>query len=81
MTMRRYARLEATIERWTGRHGEQRARRVPVGTIFRDDESGRMSARLDLVPVSHDWHGWLAVIRLDQDSDDTPARRSTDTTA
>lgn len=65
--MRKYATLQATVERWTDRKGEQRARRLSVGSIFRDDGSGRMSIRLDALPVSSDWSGWLSIVLVHDD--------------
>ena len=61
MTMRKWATLHATVERWIDDDGRQRKRRVPAGAIFRDDQSGAMSVRVDVLPTAPSWSGFYAV--------------------
>lgn len=39
--------------------GEEKKRTITVGAVFVQDD-GRMSLKLDVVPVSPDWSGWLS---------------------
>ena len=63
MTMRKHGDLMATVGTWTDDKGRTHKRRIRCGVVMRDDVSGRMSIRLELVPVSPDWKGWLSIVR------------------
>lgn len=46
---------------WKRAEGKEgKARWEKVGVLLKQDE-GRMSVKLDLMPVSKDWDGWLVV--------------------
>ena len=72
--MRKYGDLLATVERWKTAEGEVRKRRISVGVVMKDDQNGAMAIRLDLVPVSLDWIGWLSVRTIDQAEQDDAER-------
>lgn len=64
MTMRRYATLLATVGKFETAAGPVK-RRIPVGALYRDDATGRMSIQLEAVPVVPGWSGWLSVELVD----------------
>lgn len=70
MTMRKYGDLMASAGEWTDQHGRKAKRWIPCGVVMRDPDSGRMSIRLDSVPVRPDWSGWLAVRNVDGSDDE-----------
>ncbi len=43
-----------------GEDQEGRARWESVGVLIEKDD-GKMSVKLDMIPVSKDWDGWLVV--------------------
>lgn len=49
----------ATIGKYTDRQGNEKKRYVTVGSVF-EDEQGRLSLKLDAVPCSQEWGGWVA---------------------
>jgi hypothetical protein len=49
----------ATIGEYTTKTGEKKKRYLTVGAVFEDDE-GRLSLKLDGIPVSPDWSGWIS---------------------
>jgi hypothetical protein len=57
---RKIFEMIATIGEWTDPQTGRRCKKtVPIGTVF-EHESGRMSARLELVPVFPGWSGFVA---------------------
>lgn len=52
MTMRHYAALYATVERWKDEKDEFKKRRIPVGVLMLDDATGTMSIWLDALPIT-----------------------------
>ena len=66
MTMRHYGDLMASVGKFTDNDGKEAKRWVKVGVLMKDDAGGAMSIQLDLVPVSPDWSGWLAVRNVDK---------------
>lgn len=70
--MRRYATLLATIGEYETADGPVK-RRIPVGALYRDDATGRMSLKLEAVPVVPGWSGWLSVDVAD--ADERPEKR------
>lgn len=61
MTMRKHADLLATVGEWTDNQGQKHKRRMHCGVVMRDDRSGRLAVRIELLPVAREWSGWLAV--------------------
>ena len=70
MTMRKHADLFATVGNWTSEDGKKHKRRLRCGVLMLDDKSARMSIRLELIPVSPEWHGWISVVPANQEPDD-----------
>lgn len=50
---------KATIGKYRNAQGEEKKRYITVGAVFEDDQ-GRMSLKLDAVPCSPEWSGWVA---------------------
>lgn len=49
----------ATIGKYTDRQGNEKKRYVTVGSVF-EDEQGRLSLKMDAVPVGGEWSGWIS---------------------
>lgn len=49
----------ATIGKYTDRQGNEKKRYINIGTVFENDE-GHLSLKLDSVPVSPEWSGWVS---------------------
>jgi len=49
----------ATIGKYTDRQGNEKKRYLNVGTVFEDDQ-GRLSLKLDAIPVGQEWSGWIS---------------------
>lgn len=45
------------------KNGEQKKRYANLGSAFTDEE-GRVSIKLDTVPCSPDWNGWLTLFPI-----------------
>lgn len=72
MSSRRKFEMMATIAEWTDDATGKRCKRtVSIGTVF-EHPSGKLSARLELVPVFPGWSGFLAFREIDQHSEQTP---------
>lgn len=48
--------------------GETKKRWSKAGAVFRDDETGNISIKLEAVPATPDWSGWLRVFKSDRDN-------------
>lgn len=57
----------ATVGTYKGGDGSEKKRYVQCGMLFTDQETGRMSIKLDAVPCSPDWSGWLQIYPRDDD--------------
>jgi hypothetical protein len=75
MSMRKVADLTATVGEYTNKAGEKKKRYVRVGVVFEDDQ-GRRSHKIDAVPVSPEWSGWLSEYPVDDRSHRQPQERS-----
>lgn len=67
----------ATVGEYTDQHGEKKKRYFNVGKAFTNDE-GNISIKLDGVPVSPEWSGWLSLFPVkerDQDQRSAPPRQ------
>jgi len=58
--MRRFGDLMASTGEFTDDQGREAKRWIKCGVLMRDEVSGSMSLKLDAVPVSPRWSGWLA---------------------
>jgi len=52
--------LVATVGEFTNRSGETKKKYQKCGAAFTGDD-GRVSLKLDAVPCSPDWSGWLSL--------------------
>lgn len=60
-------KIVATVGTYKDRQtGEEKKRYITVGTEFTDDQ-GRRSLKIDAMPVSPEWSGWLSLYPLDDD--------------
>lgn len=74
MANRRTHDVVATVGTYKS-NGEEKKRYSTVGSAFTDDQ-GRISIKLDTVPVSPDWSGWLSLYPAkERDSQERPARQ------
>lgn len=51
--------VAAVVGEYTNRDGETKKRYQNVGTVWENDK-GQMSMRLESLPLSKDWNGWLS---------------------
>lgn len=58
--------LVATVGKYTDREGNEKKRFQKCGSAFSDDQ-GRISLKLDAVPVGQEWSGWLSLYDVDRD--------------
>lgn len=79
MPARRKYDAVATTGTYRTANGEERKRYTKVGTVFEDDQ-GRMSLKLDAVPVGPDWSGWISFF-APQDNSGQPQQRQAQTAA
>ncbi len=49
-----------TIGKYTDRQGNEKKRYVNVGSVF-EDEQGRLSLKMDVIPVGLEWSGWISM--------------------
>lgn len=68
MTMRKHADLFATTGDWVDDAGKRHKRRSKVGVVMKDDVSGKLSIRLELLPVGPAWSGWLSVVPANRET-------------
>jgi hypothetical protein len=57
--MRKKYDAVATIGEYTTKTGEKKKRYLTVGAVF-EDEAGRLSFKLDGLPVGPEWSGWIS---------------------
>lgn len=48
--------------------GETKKRWSKAGAVFRDDETGSISIKLEAVPATPDWSGWMRIFKSDRDN-------------
>ena len=49
----------ATVGKYTAKDGTEKKRYLTIGAVF-EGEGGKLSLKLDGVPVSPDWSGWIS---------------------
>jgi len=49
----------ATVGKYTDKQGNEKKRFVNVGAAFEDDQ-GRLSIKLETIPVGPHWSGWIS---------------------
>lgn len=52
--------LHGTTREWTDESGKRHKIRIEVGAIFLS-KGGRMVVKVDAIPLTKEWSGWLAV--------------------
>lgn len=66
MAAKRTHEVVATIGKYTDASGEEKKRYINIGSAFTDDQ-GRVSLKLDAVPVNPEWTGWLSLYPVKSD--------------
>jgi hypothetical protein len=61
MSMQRHGDLMASVGEFTDANGKKAKRWIRCGVVMKDDKSGALSIKLDAVPVTPGWSGWLAI--------------------
>ncbi len=59
-------KVVATTGTYKGHDGNEKKRYTQCGIAFTDDQ-GRISIKLDAVPVTPEWSGWLSLFPMDDD--------------
>ena len=59
MASRKKYEAVAIIGTYTASNGAEKKRYLNVGTVFENDD-GRLSLKLDAVPVGQEWSGWIS---------------------
>ena len=59
MASRKKYEAVAIIGTYTASNGAEKKRYITVGTVFENDD-GRLSLKLDAVPVGQEWSGWIS---------------------
>lgn len=68
--------VSATIGEYTNGQGEKKKRYINVGSAF-TDEQGRISIKMDAVPVSPEWSGWLSLYPVkERDGQQAPRQQT-----
>lgn len=75
MSMRKVADVVATTGKYENKEGEKKSRYSRVGSLFQDSESKRLSIKLDTIPVTPDWSGWLSCYPLKKDGKDAQPKQ------
>jgi hypothetical protein len=57
--MRKKYDAVATVGKYTAKDGVEKKRYLTVGAVFESDE-GKLTLKLEGVPVSPDWSGWIS---------------------
>lgn len=50
----------ATVGKYTDKQGNEKKRYTNVGAAFEDDQ-GRLSIKLETIPVGPEWSGWISL--------------------
>lgn len=69
MAMRRFGDLMASVGEFTDHDGRKAKRWIRCGVVMRDEQSGKMSVKLDAFPVAPGWSGWLAIRNVEEQSE------------
>lgn len=59
--------------------GEIKKRWNRIGTMFKDDD-GRVSIKIDTIPVGPDWSGWISAFPMDDRQEDSRPERASEPT-
>lgn len=76
MASQRTHDVSATIGEYKDGQGNTKKRYINVGSAF-TDEQGRVSIKLDAVPVNPEWSGWLSLYEVrDKDGRESDRRQN-----
>jgi len=64
--MNKIGDIVATVGKYTDNQGNEKKRYLKCGSAFQDDQ-GRISMKMDGMPVGQEWSGWLSVYPNDRD--------------
>lgn len=59
-------KILATVGKYKDNDGNEKKRYVQCGVAF-SDEQGRISLKMDAMPVSPEWSGWLQLYPVDDE--------------
>ena len=72
MAIKKTHDVVATVGTYKDRDGNEKKRYVNCGSAFLDD-SGRMSIKLETIPVSPEWSGWISLYAVEKRDAPAPA--------
>jgi hypothetical protein len=72
MKTRKKYDLVATVGTYRANDGTEKKRHINVGSVF-ENEEGRISIKVDSVPVGQEWNGWLSCYEPTQRGESRPA--------
>jgi hypothetical protein len=64
----------ATVGTYRNAAGEEKKRYSKIGVVF-EDEAGRLSLKLDTIPVGPDWSGWVSLYEPEVSQGEAPQSR------
>lgn len=73
MSMRKTHDLAASAGEYRNSHGETKKRWINCGAMFTDDQDGRISIKLESVPVGPEWSGWFSAFPVEKKDPTAPA--------
>lgn len=74
--MRKAYDAVATVGTYTDKEsGQEKKRRVNVGVVLKDDTTGRMCLKIEAIPVSRDWSGFIDFFEPNQDQSGRPPQQ------
>ncbi|MGB1147543.1 MAG: hypothetical protein ACPG4M_06585 [Alphaproteobacteria bacterium] len=75
MSMKPIRRAVAACGKYI-KNGEEKTRYQRVGTLFKDDQDGRLSLKIDAIPVGAGFEGWVNFYELDENRQKQPQQQS-----
>lgn len=80
--LKKCADATAVIGEYETKAGERKRRYHRVGTLFKDDEKGYMTLKLDAVPIGGNFSGWISFFkpRSSDDANQTEGSYTTEPT-
>lgn len=68
--MQKYGDLMASVGEYLDeRTGRKAKRTIKCGVVMRDDASKKFSIKMDSVPVSPEWSGWLSIKNVEDEKE------------
>jgi hypothetical protein len=64
----------ATVGKYTDQQGNEKKRYVTIGAVFEGDD-GRLSMKLESIPVGPSWSGWVSFYEPRQGAQGTTQRQ------